>query len=257
VRSALESEGLAVEVARFAPGALLVRDGNPMSSPRYRAGDFIVQDEASQLVAHLADARPGERLLDACAAPGGKTLVLSCDAAAQARLVAADVRPKRLALLRDTLARTGVDAALLQMDLRGAVPFRAAFDRVLVDAPCSGLGTVRRDPDIKWRREEAELSGLANMQLGLVRNAAAAVAPGGRLIYATCSSEPEENDGVVAAFLSEDRRFSPAGAALLEAGQHWSRLSRVCDEHGWLRTLPHAHGLEAFFAAVLVKAEAV
>jgi 16S rRNA (cytosine967-C5)-methyltransferase len=257
LRSALESEGLVVELAQFAPGGLLVREGNPLGSPRHAAGDFIVQDEASQLVGHVVDARPGDRALDACAAPGGKTLVLWGDARGKAQIVAADVRPRRIALLRQTLARTAVGATVLQMDLRSGVPFRDVFDRVLVDAPCSGLGTVRRDPDIKWHREESELSGLASMQVTLLRNAAAAVRPGGRLVYATCSSEPEENDAVVEAFLSESRQFAPAGREWLADSQHGSRLAHVCDDGGRLRTFPHVHGLEAFFAAVLVKAKGV
>jgi 16S rRNA (cytosine967-C5)-methyltransferase len=121
------------------------------------------------------------------------------------------------------------------------------FDCVLVDAPCSGLGTVRRDPDIRWRRREEDLAALAADQQALLLRAATAVAPGGRLVYATCSSEPEENEQVVDRFLDDARKFRLTSLSAHPA------LGRFADERGMLRTLPFAHHLEAFFAAVLVR----
>ncbi len=129
----------------------------------------------------------------------------------------------------------------------GALPFTNEFDRVLVDAPCSGLGTVRRDPDIKWRRQEHELAGLADRQLTLLQRAAAVLRPGGRLVYATCSSEPEENEMVVDRFLATQPAFRLVD--LRRDGR--AELASVLDDRGMLRTLPFAHGLEAFFAAAL------
>jgi 16S rRNA (cytosine967-C5)-methyltransferase len=137
----------------------------------------------------------------------------------------------------------------VQVPRSGPLPFAAPFDRVLVDAPCSGLGTLRRDPDLKWRRREDDLPGLAAAQRELLDRAASVVAPGGRLVYATCSSEPEENEDVVAAFAAGHPEF-----ALL-------RLDEVVPEtlvplvgtDGFLRTLPYRDGLEAFFAAALVR----
>jgi 16S rRNA (cytosine967-C5)-methyltransferase len=135
---------------------------------------------------------------------------------------------------------------IVQANLLTPVPFRAMFDLVLVDAPCSGLGTLRRDPDIKWRRSEPDLRALAAAELTMLRNAAAAVAPGGRLVYATCSSEPEENEAVADAFATTAGEFTPldlrTAALALPAA--------VVDERGHLRTEPHRHGLEAFFAAM-------
>jgi 16S rRNA (cytosine967-C5)-methyltransferase len=120
------------------------------------------------------------------------------------------------------------------------------FDCVLVDAPCSGLGTLRRDPDIRWRRREQDLPALAAAELTMLQHAAGSVAPGGRLVYATCSSEPEENEAVVAAFLATTPGFTP-----LHAGQATARLDpALIDQRGHLRTQPHLHGLEAFFGAV-------
>jgi len=138
---------------------------------------------------------------------------------------------------------------LVQVGSRDEVPFAPAFDKVIVDAPCSGLGTVRRDPDIRWRRTETELVTFAAYQQTLLARAARAVAPGGRLVYATCSSEPEENEAVVDAFLAAHPGFKLVDAREIDD----ARLGPVTDPRGMLRTLPFAHGLEAFFAAALVR----
>jgi 16S rRNA (cytosine967-C5)-methyltransferase len=155
-----------------------------------------------------------------------------------------------MTLLRNTLTAAGADRVrLVQMDLLHPLPFTRPFDLVLVDAPCSGLGTLRRDPDLRWRRNERDLPALAAEELVMLQHAAAVVAPGGRLVYATCSSEPDENEGVVNAFLSTTSDFAP-----LDARQAAPRLPpEVIDARGHLRTEPHSHGLEAFFGAVLVK----
>ena len=129
---------------------------------------------------------------------------------------------------------------------RDEVPFAPVFDRVIVDAPCSGLGTVRRDPDIRWRRREHDLPALAAAELTMLQHAAEQVAPGGRLVYATCSSEPEENEGVADAFLA-----TTPGFTALHAGAATARLAEtLIDRRGHLRTQPDLHGLEAFFGAV-------
>ena len=141
---------------------------------------------------------------------------------------------------------------IVQADLLKPLPFGSAFDCVLVDAPCSGLGTLRRDPDIRWRRREQDLASLAAAELTMLLHAAENVAPGGRLVYATCSSEPEENEAVAAAFLAATPGFTP-----LHAGQATSRLSATLIDHrGHLRTQPYLHGLEAFFGAVFERGHA-
>src|SRR5439155_16182532 len=166
------------------------------------------------------------------------------------RLIACDVRDRRVALLRKTLAAAGADQVrLVQTDLLQPLPFTRPFDLVLVDAPCSGLGTLRRDPDLRWRRSERDLPALAAAELVMLQHAADVVAPGGRLVYATSSSEPEENEAVVDAFLATTPAFAP-----LHAREAAPRLpDDVIDARGHLRTEPHAHGLEAFFGAVLQK----
>jgi 16S rRNA (cytosine967-C5)-methyltransferase len=255
----LAAHGVRTGLTRFAPDGLTVLDGNPLATPLAGDGSFVVQDEASQLVAMMAGGASGERILDACAAPGGKTIALAAAVGPAGIIVAADFRSKRLGLLADSVRTAGADRVrLIRSDLRRPLPFRSTFDAVLVDAPCSGLGTIRRDPDIRWRRQESDLAALARDELTMLREASRAVRPGGRLIYATCSSEPEENEHVLSAFLAAEPRFAQTdprhGAS---AGvPHVDELAPVLDATGALRTLPHLHGLEAFYAAILVHCEA-
>ncbi len=245
----LAAEGVELSPARFAPDGFIVKSGHPLRGAGVAAGWFVVQDEASQLVALLAGDAPRGRVLDACASPGGKTTAIAA-AMRGGAVVACDVRTRRMELLRRTVAASGAaNVRLVQADLLEPLPFSAAFDCVVVDAPCSGLGTLRRDPDIKWRRRERDLPALARAQSVMLRHASAVVAPGGRLVYSTCSSEPEENDAVVAAFLRDHPGFRQVSAT--EAA---SRLPReVVDPSGCLRTEPHRHGLEAFYGAVLIR----
>ena len=243
LRAALAQDGVETEPARYAPDGLIVTAGNPLRRPL--DGSFVVQDEASQLVPLMVGARPGDRVLDLCASPGGKTTAMAAAMGDTGVVVASDVRRRRVTLLRDTVRASGArHVHVVQVGAKGPLPFRDGFDRVLVDAPCSGLGTIRRDPDIRWRRSEADLEPLAREQRTLLARAAEVVGPGGRLVYATCSSEPEENDIVVESFLREHPDF-----ALVDARGELPRLSPLLDARGMLRTLPFAHGVEAFFAA--------
>lgn len=247
----LQKEGVTVSAARYAPDGLIVTAGNPLRTSLAGSGLFFVQDEASQLVSLLAHPAPGDRILDACASPGGKTTAMAAQGADQGLIVAADVRPARVKLLQDTVRVSGTRSVrVVRADLGRPLPFGPVFDVVLVDAPCSGLGTIRRDPDIRWKRREDDLGRMAAAQVQMLIHASQVVGRGGRLIYATCSSEPEENDEVVAEFL----RISPAFAAVNLLQQRdfvHPALSTVLDEAGRLRTLPPVHQLEAFFGAVL------
>jgi 16S rRNA (cytosine967-C5)-methyltransferase len=251
-RSALQQQLLQHEVAtrptRFAPDGLVVTSGNPLLTPFADSGLFIVQDESSQLVGLLTAAAPGEQILDACAAPGGKTTAMAAAMQNRGLIVATDVRGRRVDLLARAVATAGATCVrVVQADAAGVLPFRSGFDCVLLDAPCSGLGTLRRDPEIRWRRSEASLEGLAATQLGMLGRAAEVLRPGGRLIYSTCSSEPDENEEVVNRFLEGRKDF------VLEPVIVPAALEIFRTAGGHFRTLPHRDELEPFFAAMVVK----
>jgi 16S rRNA (cytosine967-C5)-methyltransferase len=209
-----------------------------------------VQDEASMLVARLLEPRPGEVVADACAAPGTKTAHLAQLMENRGRIVAFDPQPVRLARVTETLARLGVDI----VETRGGTAetlsgeMAAACDGVLVDAPCSNLGVLRRNPEVKWRREAKDIAASAVRQREILAAAAGMVKPGGRLVYATCSLEPEENEAVTAAFLVARADFvldPPAGFPL------------PLDGDGVLRCRPHRHGTDGFTAVRLRRTAAV
>lgn len=245
----LAAAGADTEPARFAPDALVVTAGNPLLTPLAGTGAFVVQDEASQLVGLFAAAAPDERILDACASPGGKTTQMAAAMRDQGTIVAADVRGRRLDLLSRTVAASGARCIrVVQADARGVPPYGARFDAVLLDAPCSGLGTIRRDPDVRWRRAEADLASLASAQLEMLTQLATVVRPRGRIVYSTCSSEPDENEDVVEAFLADHPEFVREPA---RAFTRRSELAGLLDDKGALKTLPFRDGLEAFYAAVL------
>jgi 16S rRNA (cytosine967-C5)-methyltransferase len=228
------------DAIRLAPGAL-------GRIPAEFHDEMWVQDEGAQLVARLAGVRPGERVLDACAAPGGKTLVMAADlGAGRSNLIAADNRSARVESLARTLKRLAPDVAVVRLDARGPLPFGQIFDCVVLDAPCSGLGTIRRDPDVKWTRTAADLPRLAAEQGEMLRGCASVVKPGGRIVYATCSSEPEENRAVVEAFLSAAPEFQCARPSDRSAVPQALR-----GPEGWLETRPFVDGLDAYFGAVL------
>lgn len=235
--------------AIYAPDGIVVDRGNLREEAT--RGEFVVQDEASQVVALLAGASPGPLVLDTCASPGGKATAIAASLHEGARLVACDLRDRRIALLQRTIANTGAtNLRLVQADAARPLPFRSEFSTVFVDAPCSGLGTLRRDPDIRWRRTAADLPALAATQSTMLAHAAAVVRPGGRLVYATCSSEPEENELVVADFLARHLAFSPVSSAAV----HSAVRADLFDSDQHLRTEPDRHGLELFFGAVFERA---
>jgi len=239
------------EACRFArDGVRLGRRGNPALDPAFLAGRFTVQDEASQLVAALVDPRAGDRVLDVCAAPGGKATALAERLAGEGLVVALDRHARRLDLVSRHARRLGLEN--LRCTVRDAARPLAdlcserGFDRVLVDAPCSGLGTLRRNPDARWRIGPAEPARLAETQLAILRQAAATLVPGGVLVYSTCTLLPEENESTVEAFLAEAPRFRQMGPE--EAPDEARPL---VGPDGFFRSFPHRHDADGFFAARL------
>lgn len=241
--------GVQAAVSPFAPDAIRLPPGSLGRLDEEVRRRIVIQDEGSQLVALAAGAAPGLRVLDVCAAPGGKTALLQMAVGSSGLVVAGDKRPARVRLLRSRLKTLGASAPVLALDATAPLPFTDTFDRVLLDAPCSGLGTLRRDPDLKWTRTPEDLAILAETQLRMLQSAADAVRPGGSLTYATCSSEPEENEAVVQRFLQNATGFRREAVtiALPDAA------SRLIDEHGYLHTLPFRDETDAFFAARLVR----
>lgn len=204
---ALIDEGLEVEAASLSPLGLTVRRGNPLATAAFRRGDFYIQDEASQAAALMPPPRPGERILDAAAAPGGKSFSLIAHEPT-VRITAADVSLSRIGVLRANLRRLRRELPLLVADA-GLPPFERPFDRVILDLPCSGTGTLRRHPELKWRISEGEIGRLTRQALRLLEGGAPRVEPGGLLVAITCSLEREENEAIVARFLETHPEFSP------------------------------------------------
>jgi 16S rRNA (cytosine967-C5)-methyltransferase len=253
---ALTEAGVEAVASAFVNGSWRLPPGALGRLPAPMRARLLVQDEASLIVAHAVGARPHESVLDLCAAPGGKSIVMAADMAKSGRLVSCDTRSRRVRLLRAALRQAQVPAFIVCLNGTRPLPFAQAFDRVLVDAPCSGLGTLARDPDIRWRRQPADLDRLAATQLELLRSASSVVKPGGHLVYATCSGEPEETAGVVDAFLSLETSFARLPGAGLASLESLKETNMLLDDRGDLRTWPFVHTLDAFYAAVLVRREA-
>ena len=252
-RIALQSAGVEAEMTALSPLGLRLKERVPLGTlPAFRDGLIEVQDEGSQVAALLADARPGMRVIDFCAGAGGKTLALAASMNNRGHLIASDISARRLERATERLRRAG--ASIVQrLPLSGARDkwvkrHKASFDRVFVDAPCTGTGTWRRNPDAKWRLKPEDLTELTALQADILDSAARLVKPGGRLVYATCSLLREEDEQQVETFLAAHADF-----ALLPAWKVWrDALGGKPPEKGaMLRLTPARHGTDGFFVAVL------
>jgi 16S rRNA (cytosine967-C5)-methyltransferase len=248
-------EQLRSERIQLVPGRLLTRAavvvaGDITRTVAYRERRLVIQDEASQLVALLAGR--GQKILDCCAAPGGKTRILA-EQNPEAEIVATELHPHRAALLKKLVPTANVK--VIVGDAR-AMPFRSSFDCVLVDAPCSGTGTLARNPDIKWRLNPGDLHRLQAYQIEILRSAMQALSPGGRLVYSTCSLEPEENEAVIQNVLTDSFRVINCRQELLRVQSQgelaWNDIDALV-RGPYLRTLPGVHPCDGFFAAILAK----
>lgn len=241
--------GVEVDPSHLAPLGLVVRAGDPLATAAFRNGDFYVEDEASQTAALLPPPGPGERILDAAAAPGGKTFALIAQEPT-VRPVLSDLDPRRIGILRRNLRRLSRSFPVVVAD--GArPPWGRPFDRVVVDLPCTGTGTLRKHPELKWRIGEAEIGRLARQALAMLEGAAPAVGEMGWLVAITCSLEAEENEDVVAEFLRRRPEFEPADLER-ELPQPLSRWIRG---PGFWRILP-AGDHDGFSVHVLRKSKA-
>lgn len=251
VIEALTHAGLAPEPTPYAPlGLRLLKKPSLQNMPLFKDGAIEVQDEGSQLLAQIVNAKRGEMVVDFCAGAGGKTLALGALMRNTGRLYAFDVSDKRLAKLKPRLARSGlsnVHPVLIAHENDAKVKRLAGkIDRVLVDAPCSGLGTLRRNPDVKWRQTAQGIDELNVKQIAILRGAARLVKPGGRLVYATCSVLDEENEAIVQQFLAAHEDFALVKMSAVLAEQ---KITLEMDDY--LKLLPNLHQTDGFFAAVL------
>jgi len=257
----LRAEGIDLAPGAFLASARRVQHGEITRTAAFRAGLCVIQDEASQLVAALVGR--GARILDCCAAPGGKTLALA-DRNPSAEVAAVDLHPHRARLLRKLLRapHPATEAGpggirVVAADARD-LPFAARFDRVLADVPCSGTGTLSRNPEIKWRLMPEDLADLQIRQLAILRAAMTQLTAGGRLIYSTCSLEREENEDVIERLVGENSSFRVINCrAELERLQQEGELTwpdpSALTRGSYLRTLPGVHPSDGFFAAILEK----
>jgi 16S rRNA (cytosine967-C5)-methyltransferase len=248
----LEAEGVAVRTGGLLAKAFTVVSGDITATKLFRGRKLVIQDEASQLVALLAG--KGNSILDCCAAPGGKTRILS-EQNPGARVIALELHPHRAALMKKLVPDRNVQ--IVVADAR-QIPMSEKFERVLVDAPCSGTGTLARNPEIKWRLKEEDISRLQGYQTDILQAAMGQVAPAGRLVYSTCSLEPEENERVVEAAVEQHPSFE-----IRDCRSELERLDREGElaiknyssllSGAYLRTIPGIHICDGFFAAVLEK----
>ena len=250
----LQTEKVAAKPTPYSPqGVFLERfRGRPDQLTAFRQGLFQVQDEAAQIVSFLLAPLPGEAILDVCAGFGGKTTHLAQLMNDQGSIVALDIHLRRLLGLGSTCNRLGIRCAVsVVADGTRSLPslFRSKFHRIMVDAPCSGLGVISRNPDAKWRREKKDIDRMARLQRAILEGAAPLLRQGGRMIYATCTLSREENEGVVYGFLENHRNL--ALQDLRKWAPEWAL--DLIDEQGFFRTFPHIHGMDGFFAALFTK----
>lgn len=248
VKSALESVGVQVSLIPHVPqGLRLENAGNIRALPGYDAGWWIVQDSSAQLVTHLLDPQPGETIVDACAAPGGKTTHIAELMGDQGEIWACDRSAPRLKKVAQNTYRLKLNSInALAEDSRNLSRFTNKCDRVLLDAPCSGLGTLHKRPDIRWRQTPEKIAELTTLQAELLEKAANLVKPQGVLVYATCTLNNQENEKVIQSFLESHPHWSIQSPS----GSLWNAFDVTA---GWIKIYPHQHDMDGFFMVKLAR----
>jgi len=253
--SALSAAGHQARACEYAPEGIILQKRGAAPIPGDAEGHYQVQDEASMLMAHLLDVQPGQWILDCCAAPGGKTTHIAALTENRAEIVALEKYPQRVGLIEQGAKRLGCEMITAkEWDLTLPAQFleEQSFDRILLDAPCSGLGVLRRNPESRWSKSAVNIRELAELQRELLFNAAPLLKPGGRLLYSLCSFSQLETDGVVAEFLQAHPQFE-LDDLHKTCPPEWAGLFT---EKGTLRSYPHRHdGMDAFFAARFVRSQ--
>lgn len=246
----LAVDEIETEKSRYVPeGIRLLERSSVVELDAHIQGLFQVQDESAMLVAHVLNPQPGEIVFDVCAAPGGKTTHIAQLMGNKGQIFAFDISQSKLDLVDQNCARLGISivkTAVADATEKGALP-RAMADRILVDVPCSGFGTLRRHPDIRWNKSKRQIFQLSELQLKIIRNASKALKPGGIMVYSTCTIEPEENEKVVEKFLAMNSEFA---IEPMDEFLHY-KISDLTTEQGYLRTYPHLHGVDGTFVSRL------
>lgn len=255
VLNALAEAGIQVMPGRFLNEALVLQGVTDISrSPLFIDGKITVQDESSMLVAKILDPKPGEQILDVCAAPGGKTTHIAQCMNNDGRILAWDIHEHKTGLIRENAKRLGI--GIIETERNDAlIPMEKAkgcFHRVLVDAPCSGTGIVRRKPDIKWQRKQEDIVNLIEIQRGILYNSSRYVVPGGVLVYSTCSLDSRENEQIVHDFLNENPEFETTSLASVVPG---ALKDKGEIQKGMLHLYPHMDETDGFFIARLKRKE--
>ncbi|HEX5481178.1 MAG TPA: 16S rRNA (cytosine(967)-C(5))-methyltransferase RsmB [Terriglobia bacterium] len=251
VQSRLGEEGVQAQAGALGSRSLRVEKGDLFRTAVWREGRVAIQDEGSQLVAQLLRPAPGDCVLDLCAAPGIKTSLVADDLNTGI-LAACDISLHRMKTLGKLLPHglpPGIRLHKILLDAAQPLPFARKFDRILVDVPCSGTGTLARNPEIKWRLRPEDILRLAALQENILRQGLQSLAPGGRLVYSTCSLEPEENEGVVSHVLEKRPEFRTLTTE--ELAREFPRMASLFD--GYFRTKPGIHGTDGFFATVITR----
>jgi len=250
----LEYEDITGGPAHYSPEGILLEgfSGRVDELASFRQGLFQVQDQAAQITSHLLRPEPGETLLDICAGLGGKTTHMADLMGDRGQVLALDINPGRLISLVENAGRLSIGSIIpLVADASKSLSslFRLRFDRILVDAPCSGLGVISRHPDGKWNRNESDITRLALLQKAILSQASTILRSGGRMLYVTCTISREENEGVVNSFLDSNGDISLEN--IKDHVPEWGL--ELIDEHGFFRTFPHIHNMDGFFAALFTK----
>lgn len=241
-----------VTPCRYAPeGIRFSSPSTPINQwPMYVDGSFQIQDEAAQIIGHLVAPRAGQKVWDTCAGLGTKTAHLAQLMDNQGYILASDHTPEKLTRLNQEMQRLTIDMVQTQcISVTQAAPPRSSFDRILVDAPCSGLGVLQKNPDGKWRARPDDLRRMGRRQLQFLESAGAHLAPGGRMVYAVCSMEPEENEAVIDAFLQKHQEF------VIHTPEPYriENINELLTRDGYFKSTPHRDGTDGFFAAILRK----
>lgn len=262
VQKALAASGIKAVPTPYSPWGLRI-SGKPALNKHeaFVRGDFEVQDEGSQLLAMLLDAKRGEMVVDFCAGAGGKTLAIGAAMRSTGRLYAFDTSAGRLDSFKPRMARSGLSnvhpAAIAHERDERVKRLSGKIDRVLVDAPCTGMGTLRRNPDLKWRQTMKSVEEMVVKQAAILQSAARLVKSGGRLVYATCSVLPQENEAIAQAFSIANPEFEPLSTGEVLAGLKLENAPGLCtggeDGQLYLRLWPHRHATDGFFAAIWQK----